>query len=88
MTTLLPTITHSKMRNLIKDAAYHLDDEVLAVHLQLIVMSIARYLVFAYVAGQMVAEAVHPYLVLMGESFSYRYTQTGDDTSIQLNHTN
>ena len=76
------------MKKLIQDAAYHLDDEVLAVHLQLMVMSIAKYLVYAYVAGQVVAEAVHPYLVLMGESFSYRYTQTGDDTSIQLNHTN
>ena len=83
------------MKKLIKAAAYHLDDDVLAVHLQLMVMSIAKVLVALYVIGQMASEYMTPVFAItrtaltrLSEQFVYKVTPLGDDASIQLNETN
>lgn len=85
----------SNMKQQLKDAIHFLEDDTLAYHLQLLVMSIARYLVAIYVIGQMASEYMTPVfafvrtaLTYLGEQFVYKVAPLGDDTSIQLNETN
>lgn len=83
------------MKQQIKNAVHFLEDESLAYHLQLLVMSIAKVLVALYVIGQMASEYMTPVfafvrtaLTYLGEQFVYEVAPLGDDTSIQLKETN
>lgn len=67
------------MKQLIQTTAYHLQDEVLAMHLQLLVESIMKVLVYVYVAGVITGEVVRPYVTRIGEMLSYRIPPTGED---------
>jgi len=74
--------SQSNLKDFTKSAAYHLSDDVLAVHLQLFVESVARVLVWVYVAGLLTGEVgrtlVQPYVTRMGDLFTYKTTQMGD----------
>ena len=62
--------------------AIELQDDNLALTLQLWAESVMKVLVFVYVAGVIASEMVHPYLTQLGELFTYKITQLGDVTDV------
>ena len=59
-----------------KDAAFQLQDDNLALTLQLWAESLMRVVVFVYVAGLIAGEVVRPYLTQLGEAFTYKITRS------------
>ena len=68
------------LKAITKQLAFHLDDDVLAIHIQEFVFTIIKVLVGIYVASQMAGEIVQPYLTQLGELFTYKIPQMGDVT--------
>ena len=82
--------SQSNLQSFTKSVAYELQDDNLALTLQLWAESLMRVVVFVYVAGVMVGELVrplgrtlvHPYLTQLGNAFTYKITRSGDVTDV------
>ena len=72
--------SQSNLHEFTKSLADELQDDNLALTLQLWAESLMKVLVFVYVAGVMASEVVQPYLTQLGELFTYKIPQMGDDT--------
>ena len=68
------------IKQLTRAAAFHLQEDNLALTLQLWAESVARVLVFMYVTAVMAGEIVQPYLTQLGELFTYKIPQMRDAT--------
>ncbi len=72
-------------KKFIKDASFHLQDDVLAIHLHSLVFTIIKPFIAVYVIGMMAGEyvrdawtLVQPYVTHLSEAFTYKTTQMGD----------
>ena len=69
-----------RLKDITKSIAYHLQDDVLAIHLQLFVESVARVLVWFY-AGLMTGEVVRPYLTQLVDWMTPKIPAMGDEAT-------
>ena len=70
----------NQLKQFTKAAAVELQEDNLALTLQLWAESLMRVLVFVYVAGVMASEVVQPYVAQVGELFTYKIPLSGDGT--------
>ena len=74
--------SQSNLQDFTKSLAYELQDDNLALTLQLWAESLMKVLVFVYVAGVIAGEVVQPYVTQLGELFTYKIPQMGDVTDV------
>ena len=58
-------LSTESVKEMTRAMSYNLQDDVLALHLQMFVERVVRVLLYAYVAGVMATEVVQTYLTLL-----------------------
>ena len=84
-------IKQSDIKAFTKEAAMHLEDEMLGLHIEDVVRAIVPFLCLLYVAGVVIGERIHqlPQLIRLAQSGEWMpksFTRLGDVVSIPFTH--